>query len=372
MSAERIEVPYVDVASLNSIVHDEIIQEISNIIRNGNFILGQEVERFEEKFAEKCGTKYAIGVNSGTDALILSLRALDIGEGDEVITVPNSFVATASAIALLGAKPVFVDVGDDFNIDPTKIEEKISVKTKAILPVHLTGRPSKMSPLIDISNQYGLHIVEDCAQAVLAEYENQKVGSFGITGCFSLHPLKTLSAIGDGGIITTDNKDLFNKMKVLRNLGLRTRDDCEFWSGNSRLDNLQAAVLLVKIKYIEEWTEQRISNASFYHNALADFDSLILPIPTDKERSVFHTYIIQTEKRDELKDFLFSRGIQTAIHYPIPIHLQSIGLELGYQEGSFPYAEGQAKKILSLPIYQGLSEEQLSYVIESIRDFFNS
>ncbi|MED5578735.1 MAG: DegT/DnrJ/EryC1/StrS family aminotransferase [Nitrospinota bacterium] len=372
MSSGKINVPYVDVASLNSIVHDEIIQEISNVIQNGNFILGEEVSKFEEKFAEKCETKYAIGVNSGTDALILSLRALDIGEDDEVITVPNSFVATSSAIALLGAKPVFVDVGDDLNIDPFKVEEKISKKTKAILPVHLTGRPSKMAPLVEISDRYGLHIVEDSAQAFLAEYNGKKVGSFGITGCFSLHPLKTLSAIGDGGIITTDNEDLFDKMKVLRNLGLRTRDDCEFWSGNSRLDNLQAAILLVKMKYIEEWTEQRISNAIFYENGLSHFDNLILPVPTEKEKSVFHTYIIQTEKRDELKSFLSSRGIQTAIHYPVPIHLQSIGLKLGYQKGSFPVAEEQAKKILSLPIYQGLNEEQLSHVIETIEDFFNS
>ena len=372
MSSGKIEVPYVDVASLNSMVHDEVIQKISNIIKSGNFILGDEVEKFENKFAELCGTRYAIGVNSGTDALILSMRSLGIGEGDEVITVPNSFVATASAIALLGAKPVLVDVGDDFNIDPMKIEEKISEKTKAILPVHLTGRPSNMSLLIEISNKYGLHIVEDCAQAVLAEHNNQKVGSFGITGCFSLHPLKTLSAIGDGGIITTNDEDLFHKIKVLRNLGLKTRDNCEFWSGNSRLDNVQAAVLLVKMKYIEGWTEERISNASFYHSGLSDFGDFILPIPNKKEKSVFHTYIIQTEKRDELKDFLTTKGIQTAIHYPIPIHLQSIGLELGYEQGSFPVAERQANTILSLPIYQGLTEEQLSYVIESIRNFFNS
>ncbi|MBE17368.1 MAG: cell wall biogenesis protein [Nitrospinae bacterium] len=372
MSSEKIEVPYVDVASLNTVVHDEIIQEISNIIQSGSFILGEEVEKFEKKFAELCGTKYAIGVNSGTDALILSMRSLDIGTGDEVITVPNTFVATASAIALLGAKPIFVDVGDDFNIDPVKIEEKISKKTKAILPVHLTGRPSNMAPLMEISNKYGLHIVEDCAQAVLAEYDNQKVGSFGIAGCFSLHPLKTLSAIGDGGIITTNDENLFHKIKILRNLGLKTRDNCEFWSGNSRLDNLQAAVLLVKMKYIEEWTEQRISNASFYHKGLSKFGDFILPIANEKEKSVFHTYIIQTDNRDELKDFLFSRGVQTAIHYPIPIHLQSIGNELGYKKGSFPVTEMQAKKILSLPIFQGLSKEQILYVIKTIEDFFNS
>ena len=308
-----------------------------------------------------CGVRYAVGVNSGTDALIFALKALGIRSGDEVITVPNSFVASATCIRILGAKPVFVDVGDDYNIDPTKIATAITPKTKAIIPVHLTGRPCNMKPILDIAQENGIAVVEDAAQSVLAEYQGQRVGSLGIVGCFSLHPLKNLNACGDGGVIVTDDSELYDQLKIMRNIGLRTRDDCVMWSHNSRLDTLQAAILLVKLRYLQEWTQQR---------QLAGIPQIIMPWEREWEKCVYHTFVIQAERRDQLRQFLSDRGIGTAIHYPVPIHLSTAGKELSYPAGSFPVAEMQASRILSLPIYPGLTVQELEQVCENIKLFY--
>lgn len=362
-------VPYVNIAALNEDIKAELLEAVSRVLDSGQFILGREVEVFEKQFAPLCGVRYAVGLNSGTDALIFALRALGVGVGDEVITVPNSFVASTSCIVLVGARPVFVDVREDYNIDTSLIEKAITPRTKVILPVHLTGRPADMAQILDVASRHGLWVVEDCAQAVLAEYQGQRVGSFGAAGCFSLHPLKTLNACGDGGVVTTNDEAVYEKVKLYRNLGLKTRDNCVIWSGNSRLDTLQAAILLVKLKHLHRWTEKRRFNAAYYQKALAGIPRVQVPLDQPHERAVYHTFVIQAGARDKLQQYLQDQGIGTAIHYPIPIHLQEAASNLGYRVGSFPVAETQAKRILSLPVYSELEQWQLEHVAEAVQRF---
>jgi len=365
-------IPHVNIATQHAAIKDELLTAIGRVIDRGQFVLGDEVTEFEHRFAELCGVRYAVGLNSGTDALILALKALGIGSGDEVITVPNSFVASTSCIALLGARPVFVDVREDYNINPALIEQVITPRSRAILPVHLTGRPADMDPILEVARIYRLHVIEDCAQAVIAEYKGKRVGSFGFAGCFSLHPLKTLNACGDGGVLTTDDTCLAEQVRILRNIGLKTRDECVVWSGNSRLDTVQAAVLLVKLNYLEAWTEKRRANARFYQEHLGGLPQLQVPTDKPHERAVYHTFVIQADYRDELQAHLSKMGIGTAIHYPIPIHLQNVARDLGYRPGSFPIAERQAQRILSLPVYAELEEAELKYVADSIRGFYRA
>jgi dTDP-4-amino-4,6-dideoxygalactose transaminase len=363
-------VPYVDLVGQNKPIKSELMKAMESVLDHGQFILGEEVTEFERRFADLCQVPYAVGVNSGTDALIMSLKALDIGPDDEVITVPNSFVSSTSCIALVGAKPVFIDVGPDYNMDPEQLEAAITPRTKAILPIHLTGRPANMAPILKTAKKYDLAVIEDAAQAVGAEYEGQRVGSLGTVGCFSLHPLKTLNACGDGGVMTTNDAKLYETFKTLRNIGLATREDCVVWSGNSRLDTLQAAILLVKMDHFEEWTEQRRKNAQTYRDLLRDIPQIKTPQEFSYERPVYHTFVIQAERRNDLKNHLAKSEIGCAIHYPIPIHTQTAGKYLGYEPGSFPVSEGQADHILSLPIYPELKKQQLEFVTERIRDFY--
>lgn len=365
-------IPYVDLAEQHALIKSEILAAISEVLDSGQFILGEQVSEFERQFAEMCGVRYAVGVNSGTDALIFALKALGIRSGDEVITTPNSFIASATCIRVLGAKPVFVDVREDYNIDPDKIAAAINSKTKAILPVHLTGRPCDMEPILELAKEHGLYVVEDAAQAVLAEYKGRRVGSFGTIGCFSLHPLKTLNACGDGGVLTTNDPELYDKLKIMRNIGLRTRDDCVMWSHNSRLDTMQAAILLVKLRYLEAWTQQRRQNAAYYQAKLAGIEQVKLPLENENEKCAYHTFVIQAERRDELRQFLGEWGISTSVHYPVPIHFSTVGKELGYAEGSFPVTEGQANLILSLPIHQGLTTDNLERICDGIKAFYGS
>ena len=366
----NLQVPYVNLAGQHRAMKTELLEAVGRTLEEGQFILGPVVSAFEKRFAELCGVKFAIGVGNGTDALELALRALDVGPGSEVITAPNSFIASAAAIAMVGAKPAFVDVGEDYNLDPRKLSAAITSRTKAIMPVHLTGRPADMTQIGQIAAERGIPVVEDAAQAVLAEHCGQRVGSFGAAGCFSLHPLKTLNACGDGGVITTNDALLAEKLMVLRNIGLRTRDDCVVWSGNSRLDSIQAAILLVKLRYVEQWTEARRANASFYQKALSGIPDLSTPSDRPDERAVYHTFVIQTPRRDELKAFLQSRGIETSIHYPVPIHLSRAAAELRLGPGSFPVTERQAGRVLSLPVFPELTQQQRELVAATIREFF--
>jgi dTDP-4-amino-4,6-dideoxygalactose transaminase len=362
-------VPYIDLAIQHKNIKIELMEAVSNILETGQFILGDEVKKFEKKIAELCGTEYAISVANGTDALFLTMKALGIGKGDEVITAPNSFLASASSIVIAGATPVFADVRDDFNLDPEKVKNAITSKTKAIIAVHLTGRPAPLAELSDIAKQYNIHLIEDAAQAICAEYKGRRVGSFGIAGCFSLHPLKNLSACGDGGVITTNNLELFNYLLKARNHGLKNRDECAFWSYNSRLDNLQAAILNVKIKEIDNWTKRRREIANIYQQKLKTLDNIIIPFDKKFEKAVYHTFIIQIPKRDLLQKYLAEKGIDTKIHYPVAIHLQEAAKYLGYKKGDFPVAEKQTNTILSLPIFPELKNEQVDYVADSIINF---
>jgi dTDP-4-amino-4,6-dideoxygalactose transaminase len=361
-------VPYVNLALQHQAIKSRLLEAAERVLSHGSFILGPEVGEFEERFAAYCGARYAVGVDNGTSALFLVLRALGIGPGDEVITAPNSFLASASCIALAGARPVFVDVREDYNINPDLLEAAITPRTKAIIPVHLTGRPADMRPILEVAARYNLYVVEDCAQAVGARYHGQGVGSFGVAGCFSLHPLKNLNAIGDGGVVTTNDPELCDRLRKARNHGLRSRDECEFWSHNCRLDTLQAAMLLVKMDYLDQWTEARRANAAFYQQHLRD----VVRVPEDQpyEYAVYHTFIIQAEERDRLQHYLAARGIETKVHYPIPIHLQDAARYLGYKPGSFPVTERQARQILSLPVYPELAQEQKEYVVTAIRAFY--
>lgn len=365
------QVPFVNLAAQHAAIKGEILEAMGRVIDSGMFVLGAEVDELERQFAETIGVQYAVGVNSGTDALILALRGLGVGPGDEVITAANSFIASAGCAAMVGARPVLVDVGDDYNMDPECLLRAITPKTKAIVPVHLTGRAARMDEIMRIADEHEIPVVEDAAQAVLAEYKGTRVGAFGAAGAFSLHPLKTLSAIGDGGILTTNNRALYEEVKVLRNLGLKTRDDAVVWSGNSRLDTIQAAALLVKLKYLDAWTEQRRANARRYRDLLADIPQVRTPAEEPYERAVYQVFKILAEDRDALQAYLKDRGIGTAVHYAIPMHLQTVAGELDYAPGSFPVTEKQAEQILAIPIYHTLTDEELVYVAEQIRAFYS-
>ncbi len=367
MSAE-IRVPFINLPLHYRDLKTEVLQAVEQVLDHGQFILGMEVQDFENRFAEYCGVSHAVGVSDGTSALFLVMHSLGIGRGDEVITAPNSFLATAAAIAHTGARPVFVDVRDDFNIDPDRVEDAITPHTKAILPVHLTGRPADMTPLLQIAERHRFYVIEDCAQAAGARYHNRAVGSLGIAGCFSMHPLKNLSAAGDGGVVTTNDSDLYNHLCAMRNHGLKENYDCQFWGYNSRLDTVQAAILLVKLNSLDRWTERRRNIASFYQKKLAEF--VRVPRERPHEFSVYQTFIIQTERRDELRRDLFHQGIETKVHYTKPIHFQHAARYLDYKAGDFPVAEQQAETMLSLPIYPELTDCQIEEVVHGITSFF--
>lgn len=350
---------------------EEILDSIRGLLKTGQFTLGAPVEEFEKRFAVLCGARFAVGVNSGTDAIMLILRALRIGPGDEVITAPNSFIATAGAIALVGATPVFVDVTDDYNINPDLIAGAITPRTKAILPVHLTGNPAAMPEIVEIGIRRGVHVVEDAAQAIGATIDDRPVGSWGIAAGFSLHPLKNLNVWGDGGVVVTNSEEVAEKVRLLRNHGLKNRDEAEVFGHNSRLDTLQAIVGCHMLEKSHSINNSRIRHAQTYDAAFSQLPGRItLPPRRPNVRQVYHTYMIQVRDRDRLSAFLAEHGIETKVHYPIPIHLQRAARHLGYKPGDFPVCESQARSILTLPVHQHLSPEEMEYVIEHIRRFY--
>lgn len=349
----------------------DILEAIRKVVQRGDFTLGKEVREFEEKFATLCGTKFAVGVNSGTDALFLSLKALGVGEGDEVITAPNSFIATVGAIIACGAKPVFVDVNDEYLIDASKIRSAIGKKTRAIMPVHLTGNPCDMLAITSIAEEYGLFVVEDACQAVSALLNGRFVGSFGDTAAFSLHPLKNLNVWGDGGVITTSSEEIYKKLLLLRNHGLTDRNTCQSFGYNSRLSTVQATVALAVLKNLEGITQKRIARAMFYDKNLADIPEITIPPRAVNKSQVFHLYIVMAQRRDELLEWLLKQGVDAKIHYPIPLHLQPASQCLGYKKGDFPVCEKQAESIISLPAHQYLTEDDQRYVVDMIREFYH-
>lgn len=354
-------------------IKKEIDRAIKNVLESGQFVGGMEVEKFEKYIAKFCGIKYAISVNSGTDALFLSLKALGIGPGDEVITTPFTFIATAEVIANLGAKPVFVDIDfGTFNIDSPKIKEKITKRTKAIIPVHLFGQMAEMKEIMKIAKKYNLFVIEDAAQAIGAEYKGKKAGTIGDIGCFSFFPSKNLGAYGDGGMIITNNKKLAEKIRLLRNHGSSPKNKYLnlILGTNSRLDAIQSAILRVKLKYLKNWIKKRQEIAKYYDQNLKGVGDIITPEIFSNRTHTFHQYTIRTKHRDELKKFLEKNGIPTMIYYPIPLHLQPCFKYLGYKKGDFPEAEKTSKEVLSLPIYPELSKKEQDFIIEKIKKFF--
>lgn len=348
----------------------ELLPLIVKTFESGEYIGSKDIAKLEKKIANYCGTKYAVCTNSGTDSLTLALYLLGVRRGDEVITPPNSFVASAATIAHLGAKPVFADVKEDQLIDPIEIEKKITEKTKAIMVVHLCGRIADMKAIIKISKKYNLPIIEDAAQAIGSKYNGKKSGSFGKFGCFSAHPLKNLNACGDSGFITTNNKSYYRKLKLLINHGLENRNMSSSFAYVSRMDTLQATILNYRLKNLDEKINKRRKIASIYFKKLNSLP-ILLPYEAKGEYNSYHLFVIQTKEREKLQKYLKKHKIETGIHYPIPIHLQKAAKYLNYKRGSFKNTEAQSKRILSLPINENLNKQDIDFICKKITDYFN-
>lgn len=364
-------VPLVDIKGQYGLIKKEIWTAVQRVIESGKYIMGEEVERFEEELAGYCRAKYAIGVSSGTDALYLALRVFDIGSGDEVITVPFTFMATVETICLAGAKPVFVDIEPKtFNIDVNKIEKAITKKTRAIMPVHLYGQSADMDPIIGLAKRYNLVVIEDAAQAIGAEYKGKQVGSIGDIGALSFFPSKNLGACGDAGAILTNREDLIRKLKMIREHGSEKKYYHDYIGTNSRLDALQASVLRVKLKHLDAWTEQRRRLAEIYNNTIEPSDGIILPIEESYGKHVYNQYTLRVKNREDLRNHLEKNGIQSVSYYPVPMHLQKAFEFLRYKKGDFPESEKAAEEVLSVPIWPELGEDKITYVAEKINSFF--
>ena len=390
--------PFVDLRPQFEEIEEEVMDLLARCLQNGQFILGENVEFLEGEFAQYIGVQYGVGVACGTDALHLALLACDIGQGDEVITVANTFIATALAISFVGARPHFIDIDSEtYTMDPGKLREFLEAgcdvdprtdkpvdrKTrrpiKAILPVHLYGFPADMDPILETASRYGLTVIEDACQAHGSEYftdlgddeaqhKGKKAGSIGGVGCFSFYPTKNLGAYGDGGMVVTDDEDLFRRLRLLRAYGQTDRYTFIMKGRNSRLDEIQAAILRVKLRRLDRWNRLRREKARLYHQELKD-SSLILPRERDYGKHVYHLYVVRHRRRDALQDYLKAKGYSTLIHYPIPIHLQAAYRELGYREGDLPVTERCAKEVLSLPLYPGMEDSGVGEICELIRGF---
>ena len=350
--------------------HEAILEKIKSVVVQGDFTLGRAVDQFEDQFKLITQTKHAIGVGSGTDALLLSLKVLGIKEGDEVITTPFTFYATIGAIVTAGATPVFVDILADYNIDPDKIEEKITSRTKAILPVHWAGKPCHMESIQAIAKKYHLSVVEDACHAIGATYQGRAAGSWGDLSCFSFHPLKNLNIWGDGGIITTNSNELANQLQLLRNHGLKGRDECVRFAYNSRLDTIQAVVASHLLGKLDHITLSRIRNAAYLDQGLSQISGVRVPVREKNIKQVYHLYSIQCDRRDALKEYLTQQGIDAKIHYPVPMHLQPAAHYLGYQKGDFPRCEQTAQQTLSLPVHEFITQEACERMITLIKEFY--
>jgi dTDP-4-amino-4,6-dideoxygalactose transaminase len=351
--------------------YSKIFKEIAKIVKKGDYTLGQKVNDFEKNFAKRTGAKFVIGVGNGTDALYLSLKAFNIGSGDEVITVPYTFISTVGSIATAGAKPVFVDIKDDYNIDETQIKSAITKRTKAIMPVHWAGRPCELDKIKSIAKKYNLKIIQDASQAIDSRFKNKQLIHFGDICTYSMHPLKNLNIWGDGGFIATNNKKLADKLYLLRNHGLVNRNNSKIFGYNSRLDSIQAVVANYKLKNkLDGVTKKRMKNSNL-------FDKLFKTNPNVKTvkrfphlKEVFHLYHINVNKRDQLQQYLISKSVDAKVHYPIPIHLQTAAKYLKYKKGDFPVAEKLAKTSLSIPVHEFIKEKDIKYVVKLIDKFY--
>jgi len=362
-------VPFLNLAAQHDSLKDELLPLVEETLASGRYILGPNVAALEAEVAALVGVRYGVGVNSGSDALTLALRALEIGPGDEVITTPFTYIAPAESIHQTGARIVFADINArTFNLDPGEVARKITPGTKAIIPVHLFGQAAPLNELRALATPRGANIIEDCAQAIGATCQGQPVGQSGRLGCFSFYPTKNLGADGDGGMVVTDAETLATKLRMLRVHGTQRRYFHDLHGYNSRLDELQAAILRVKLPHLNRWNARRVEIAARYHAGLKSLP-LELPLTAAGNTHVFHVYAMLAAWRDELQKFLADRGVATIIYYPQPLHLQKVYADLGHHAGDFPVAEDVSKRILPLPMYPELSDEQVDYVIETVRQF---
>ena len=376
-------VPLLDLKAQYRTIKDAVNSAILEALETQYFILGPKVQAFEEEVAKYSQSKYAIGVSSGTDALLVSLMTEGVGYGDEVITTPYSFFSTAGCIARVGAKPVFVDINPvTYNIDPTKIEAAITSKTKAIIPIHLYGQMADMNPVMVIANEHGLAVIEDGAQAIGAEYKGKRAGSIGNYGCFSFFPSKNLGGIGDGGMVVLNDEKRAEKLRIMRNHGDKPKYYYSMIGGNFRLDAVQAAVLLVKLKYLDDWTEGRRKNADTYRQMFRDADlviddpgkmtdvkGLVLPEEISNGRHIYNQFVIRVDRRDEMRSFMRERNIGHEVYYPVAFHIQECFAYLGYKKGDFPESERAAAETIALPIYPELTYKQMEEVVKTICEF---
>ena len=366
-------VKFLDLTHTHRPLHELMKGKFEELLNNNLYILGEHVERFEEAYAAYCNVKYCTGVANGLDALTICLKLLNIKQGDEVIVPSNTYIATWLAVSVVGATPVPAESClNTYNIDPQLIEEAITPRTKGIIPVHLFGQPCEMDAIISVAQKYNIAIVEDNAQAHGAKYKNKPTGSFGVVNATSFYPTKNLGALGDAGAITTDSEELSKRSLALRNYGSREKNYNEERGMNSRLDEIQAAFLEIKLAHLDQWNMERNSIAEKYAAQLKGVGDLVLPEIIPEATSVFHQYVIRTGKRNELQKFLSVNEIETSIHYPVPPHLQRAYAELNYKKGDLPVAEEIAKTCLSLPIYPGLTDEQIDHVVEKIRRFYHA
>ncbi len=356
-------IPFFDLKKQYTYLKKSIDDAYTRVMQNGSFILGSELKNFEKEFAEYCGAKYAVGVGSGTEAIHLSLRACGVKAGDEVITVPNTAIPTVMAVLSAKAKPVFVDVGEDCLIDHSRIEEKITENTKAILPVHLYGKSCDMGRIMGIANKHNLFVLEDACQAHGAKSESKQVGTFGIAGCFSFYPTKNLGGYGDGGIVVCNEQTVYERLLLLRNYGQMHRYYAKIEGCNSRLDELQAAFLREKLKHLDAWNSRRREIAKNYY---ASINNPEIILPSFDENHIYHQFVIRTKNREELKKYLAECGVGTEIHYPVPLHLQEAFSFLNYKNGDFPNAEKFTSEVLSLPIFPELNDDEIKYICDKI------
>jgi len=363
-------IPFLDLKTQFREIEGEVLPMVKEAMENAAFIGGPQVSGFETEFAAFCESKYCVGVNSGTDSLRFALMAAGIGPGDEVITVPHTFIATSEAISQVGAKPVFVDIlPDTYNMNASKIQRAIGPKTKAVIPVHIYGQPADMDSILEIAKRKNLVVIEDACQAHGSLYKGKKAGSMGLVGCFSFYPGKNLGAYGEGGAVVTQSEDIANKIRMIRDHGQAKKYFHDMEGYNGRLDAIQAGVLRIKLRRLPAWNEARRRNAQYYNESLSPIKGVTVPTEADGCHHVYHLYVILVDNRDGLQQYLNDKGVGTGLHYPVPLHLQKAYAYKGYKEGDFPVTESVAKRLLSLPMFPELTKAQIEYVAECIKQF---
>ena len=362
-------IPFIDFKQQNMLIQDEVDAGFKKVFEKGDFILGEQAQIFEKAFANYCESKYAVGVNSGTDALHLGLSALDIQEGDEVIVPTHTFIATALCVSFCRAKPVFVDIeADTYNIDPKSIEKAITKKTKAIIPVHIYGQPANMDEILALARKHNILVIEDAAQAHGARYHSRRVGSFGDVSCFSFYPTKSLGACGDAGMIVTNSQATYEKALMLRDYGRKGRYEHTIKGTNSRLDTIQAVVLNAKLKHLDQWNAMRAQVAAYYAELLKPLKGVVSPFVKSDRTHVYQTYAVLVPDRDKVVESMKAKGISVLIHYPIPLHLQAAYAELGYKAGDFPVCERVASQVMSLPMFPHMTKAQVETVVTALKE----